>query len=167
MIHEIVRFLTEIDADQISFRKVGNGYGAHLNIQVQKLNDFNQSGYAMIPDNLLNDLMTKRADGELIDDMAFDVLKNNYNYGMNDKSAFYEECCPNCGAVTGEYEVTTMGGTPDRNKRTCHRCWCSWYSEEWTAELVTAYIKKELIADREKKDNPLTEEEFNSGADRI
>jgi hypothetical protein len=89
----------------------------------------------------------------------FQQLENSYNYSMNDKSPYYEETCPNCGAVTGEYEVTTMGGTPDKNKRTCLRCECTWYGYDVTAEKVTTYIKTKMILDRivernEKRDNP-------------
>ena len=138
-----MRFLAMIDADQITFRKVGTGYGAHLNIQVEKLNDFNRNAYAMVTDALLNELMMNNTDESLLDEMTLDTLKINYELGLGNKSAFYEECCPNCGAVTGEYEVTTMGGTPDRNKRTCLRCGCTWFGYEVTAERVKNYIKGE------------------------
>lgn len=62
-------------------------------------------------------------------------------YRNNDRGEFYEETCPSCGAKKGEYEVTLMGGEFDRNRRTCLRCECTWYSEELTAEKVAEFIK--------------------------
>ena len=143
-----MKYLERIGADQISFRKVGHSIDSHLNIQIEELNNFNQSGYVVVTQKQLGSFDQK----ELIDGVVFESLENNYNYAMNDKSPYYEECCPNCGAQAGEYEVTCMGGTPDRNKRTCNRCQATWYGYERTAELVTQYIK----AYSEKKDDMKT-----------
>ncbi len=142
MIKKILLYLERIGADQITFRKVGMGHFAHLNIQVEEINNFNQSGNVTITEQMVRKIREGNTKDDLMDEMMLDALRESYNYGLNDVSAFFEETCPNCGAVTGEYEVTTMGGSPDRNKRTCLRCKCTWFGYELTAEMVTKYIKK-------------------------
>lgn len=146
MIKQIMQYLERIGADQLTFRKVGKGGYAHLNIQVEELNDFNQSGYVAVSSFMLNDAIVT---DENLDYNTLETLRNVYNYGMNDKSGFVDECCPNCGAQAGEYEVTCQGGSPDKNKRVCLRCDCTWYGYEVTADLVRRYI----MAQMEKKDD--------------
>ncbi len=142
-------YLKRIDADQITFRKVGNSCDSHLNIMVEEITNFNQNGYATVTQALLDDKTA--SDGD-VDAYTLTMLLNSYNYGMNDRSGFFEETCPNCGAQAGEYEVTTMGGTPDRNKRTCLRCKCTWFGYEVTAEMVTNYIKNKAYEEMWEED---------------
>ena len=157
MIKQIMRILKKTGTDQISFRKVGHNVGAHLNIQIETINDFNANGYAMITDKLLSELMNGNVDEDGLDEELLSRLYNDFNYGMNTKESFYEECCPNCGAQTGEFEVQMMGGNPDRNKRSCLRCGCTWYGYEHTAILVTEYIKRNIQhTPTEKKDDMKT-----------
>lgn len=151
MINKILKWLGEVNVDQITFRKVGHGSTAHLNIQVEEMNNFNQSGYVQVTQAQLDDFEQKSS----VDDIVLEALRNNYNYSLNDKSQFNAEVCPNCGAQTGDYEVTCMGGTPDRNMRTCLRCGCKWWGYEYTAELVKSYIKRSMLFNKlkEKKDD--------------
>ena len=85
MIKFIMEYLERIGADQISFRKLGNdGMGTHLNIQVEELTNFNQSGYVSVTDRLIAGVEVD----DNLDDYVFRTLQNNYNYGMNNKSQF-------------------------------------------------------------------------------
>jgi hypothetical protein len=143
MIKQIMKYLERIGTDQITFRKVGSGSFAYLNIQVQDMNNFNRSGYVSVSSFMLNDAIVT---DENLDYNILRMLENKYNYGMNDKREFDEEVCPNCGAGAGDY-VPALNH--DRNKRTCLRCKCTWYGYELTADMVRTYIKEEM----EKKDN--------------
>jgi hypothetical protein len=111
-----MKYLERIGTDQITFRKVGSGSFAYLNIQVQDMNNFNRSGYVSVSSFMLNDAI---------------VTDENLDYNI----------LPNCGAGAGDY-VPALNH--DRNKRTCLRCKCTWYGYELTADMVRTYIKEEM-----------------------